>query len=172
MRGAYFYVPSITEINDMIKQVQYDIAIVGGGVGGLFSGMRLKRNDPNLRVAVFESSNHVGGRLVSIPAPETQNVITEFGGMRFPDTFHYTNKVVNKLNLEKIPFPVDEAKSPFYVRGEIGKYEQLLRPRYVKDIFNMPNISDQNMTKGLFIALLSHLGWERDPPTNALGRKN
>jgi len=171
--GAYFYVPNMLEINAMIQEVSYDVAIVGGGVSGLFSALRLKENDCNLKVAVFESSDHVGGRLVSIPAPLTGNrIITEFGGMRFPTKFYHTSKIVNELELEKIEFPVDSDDNPFYVRGRNGKFKSLKKPNHAKKIFNMKNVSSNDIKTdgGLFIALLAHLGWQKDPPTNRLGR--
>mmetsp|Transcript_814 Transcript_814/g.1152 ORF Transcript_814/g.1152 Transcript_814/m.1152 type:complete len:1092 (+) Transcript_814:51-3326(+) len=171
--GAYFYVPNMLEINAMIQEVSYDVAIIGGGVSGLFSALRLKENDCNLKVAVFESSDHVGGRLVSIPAPLTDNrIITEFGGMRFPTKFRHTSKIVKELELEKIEFPVDNDDNPFYVRGRNGKFKSLKKPSRVKEIFNMSNVSRNDIKKdgGLLIALLAHLGWQKDPPTDRLGR--
>eukprot|EP00586_Coscinodiscus_wailesii_P008195 CAMPEP_0172524918 /NCGR_PEP_ID=MMETSP1066-20121228/294444_1 /TAXON_ID=671091 /ORGANISM="Coscinodiscus wailesii, Strain CCMP2513" /LENGTH=1094 /DNA_ID=CAMNT_0013308075 /DNA_START=61 /DNA_END=3345 /DNA_ORIENTATION=+ len=171
VRGGYFYVPNMLEINAMIQKVSYDVAIIGGGVSGLFSALRLKENDCNLKVAVFESDNHVGGRLVSIPAPQTDNrIITEFGGMRFPNKFHYTNKIVNELELETIEFPVDKDVNPFYVRGKNGKLESLKKPKRAKEIFNMRNVSSDDIDGGLFIPLLAHLGWNKEAPTDRLGR--
>jgi len=171
VRGGYFYVPNMLEINAMIQEASYDVAIIGGGVSGLFSALRLKENNCDLKVAVFESDDHVGGRLVSIPAPLTDNrIITEFGGMRFPNTFHFTNKIVNELELEKIKFPVDNDANPFYVRGKNGKLRSLKNPKRAKEIFNMRNVSSGDICSGLFISLLAHLGWEKEPPTNQLGR--
>jgi len=171
VRGGYFYVPNMLEINAMIQEVSYDVAIIGGGVSGLFSALRLKENDCNLKVAVFESDDNVGGRLVSIPAPLTDNrIITEFGGMRFPNKFHYTNKIVNELELETIAFPVDKDVNPFYVRGVNGKLRSLKNPKRAKEIFNMRNVNSDDIGGELFIPLLTHLGWKKEPPTDRLGR--
>jgi len=172
VRGQYFYVPNMLEINAMIQEASYDVAIIGGGVSGLYSALRLQESDKHLKVAVFESDDHVGGRLVSIPVPLTDNrIITEFGGMRFPDKFYYTSKLVNELKLEKIEFPVDKDVNPFYVRGRNGKLESLKNPKRVKKIFNMPNVSSCDIKHGLFIPLLAHLGWKNDPPVDRLGRQ-
>lgn len=172
--GAYFYVPNMLELKAMSQEeVSYDVAIIGGGVSGLFTGYRLIHHNPSLKIAVIDSSSHVGGRLVSIPAPETgDRIITEFGGMRFPSTFPYTNKIVKEMGLEKIKFPVDSDINPFYVRGRNGMLRTLKTPKGAKDIFNMSKISNTDIKNGLFIPLLTHLGWHNGPPTNQLERKN
>ena len=59
-----------------------DIAVVGAGVAGVYTAWRLKQKFPKSRIALFEYSNRIGGRLysVSYPAP---HVNAELGGMRF-----------------------------------------------------------------------------------------
>ena len=37
--------------------MQYDIIIIGAGPGGIFSAYELVRNDPTLRIAVFEAGH-------------------------------------------------------------------------------------------------------------------
>lgn len=172
--GAYFYVPNMLELKAMSEEeVSYDVAIIGGGASGLFTGYRLMHHNPSLKIAVIESSSHVGGRLVSIPAPETgDRIITEFGGMRFPSSFPYTNKIVKEMELDKIDFPVDSDINPFYVRGRNGMVRKLKNPKGAKHIFNMSKISNRDIKNGLFIPLLTHLGWHDNPPTNELERKN
>lgn len=58
------------------------VAIVGGGVAGLFAAMRL-RKDGRQEVALFESSDRFGGRLLSVKFPGVDGVAAEVGGMRF-----------------------------------------------------------------------------------------
>jgi protoporphyrinogen oxidase len=41
-----------------------DIAIVGGGVSGVYSAWRLKQADPARKIVVFEGGGHIGGRLL------------------------------------------------------------------------------------------------------------
>jgi cation diffusion facilitator CzcD-associated flavoprotein CzcO len=44
-----------------------DVAIVGGGISGLYAGWRLLSapDGPKPRVAIFESSGRTGGRLLT-----------------------------------------------------------------------------------------------------------
>ena len=54
-----------------------DYAIIGGGITGLYSGWRLlTSNDDNLSVAVFEASNRLGGRLLSVVPPNVPGAPT------------------------------------------------------------------------------------------------
>ncbi len=41
----------------MPDEKRYDIVIIGGGIGGLMSAYRLKKNDPNLKIAITECGN-------------------------------------------------------------------------------------------------------------------
>lgn len=40
-----------------------DVAVVGGGISGLYSALRLKQAQPHKKVTVFEALPHVGGRI-------------------------------------------------------------------------------------------------------------
>ena len=46
-----------------------DVAIVGGGVSGIYSGWRLLTADNKRKVTVFEGSDRIGGRLLSARPP-------------------------------------------------------------------------------------------------------
>jgi L-2-hydroxyglutarate oxidase len=39
--------------------VNYDITIIGGGIVGLATALRLKENKPSLKIAVLEKENQV-----------------------------------------------------------------------------------------------------------------
>src|ERR1700675_1753650 len=80
------------------KSPDYDIAIVGGGVSGIYCGWRLltakpgnsgplkgwARENGKLKVAVFEGSDRIGGRLLSARPPGfTGSTTCEIGGMRY-----------------------------------------------------------------------------------------
>jgi len=64
-----------------------DVAIIGGGVSGLYSAWRITA-DPAFdgrNVAVFESSDRLGGRLWSVDLRDEEAVPAELGGMFFSD---------------------------------------------------------------------------------------
>ncbi|WP_428832332.1 FAD-dependent oxidoreductase, partial [Chromobacterium piscinae] len=45
-----------------MAEENFDIAIVGGGVSGVYCAWRLKQTNPEQKIAVFEASDHIGGR--------------------------------------------------------------------------------------------------------------
>src|SRR5262245_24005761 len=96
---------------------QYDVAVVGGGVSGVYAAWELRMAQPSeltprlrklaersgghLRVGLFEADRRIGGRLYSkaIPVsgrlpndkpqePEIPDTVVELGGMRFLDPDH------------------------------------------------------------------------------------
>jgi hypothetical protein len=86
-------------VNVMLKDNILDVAIVGGGVSGVYSAWRLmtsqtqkserleqmlsKRGEDRLKIAVFEGSHRIGGRLLSVTPPGMPNTRCELGGMRY-----------------------------------------------------------------------------------------
>jgi monoamine oxidase len=103
-----------------------DVAVVGGGVSGIYSAYRLLTEGKARHVTVFEASDHIGGRLLSIPAPKIPNMVAELGGMRIlPATQPRIWTLIHLLNKdsganEKITlydFPVDQPENLSYLRG-------------------------------------------------------
>ena len=63
-----------------------DIAIVGGGLSGIYAALRLATSKPTLSLRLFEMSDRIGGRLRSIAFPQAPGLIGEAGGARFPNS--------------------------------------------------------------------------------------
>ncbi|HFC11869.1 MAG TPA: amine oxidase [Anaerolineae bacterium] len=106
-----------------------DVAIVGGGISGLYTGWRLlsadlsrsetlNPADGKLNVALFELSQRVGGRLMSVTPPEMPNFKAEFGGMRFLTNQQHVKNLVDYLDLRTRPFSVSDADNIYYLRGQ------------------------------------------------------
>lgn len=103
---------------------ELDVAIVGGGVSGVYSGWRLLTRGGRKRVTVFEASDRIGGRLLSVPAPGIPNMVAELGGMRIlPSVQPRIAALIEELNaaggeqIETYPFPVDQPENIAYLRG-------------------------------------------------------
>ncbi|MBI4285558.1 MAG: FAD-dependent oxidoreductase [Chloroflexi bacterium] len=83
----------------------YDIAVVGGGIAGLYCCLRAP---PGPSIALFEASERVGGKLETV---DTAGFQAEYGSMRFdPDRQHMMKALLEELGLETEPFP--EYSSP------------------------------------------------------------
>jgi monoamine oxidase len=104
-----------------------DIAIVGGGVSGVYSAWKLKTKYPDKKIVVFEGSDHIGGRLLSVKPPEIPNMVAELGGMRILENnqklivnlIHELNKKLpDDEQIELYDFPVDQPQNIAYLRGE------------------------------------------------------
>lgn len=101
-----------------------EVAIVGAGVSGVYSGWRLVTEGGLKDVTVFEASERVGGRLLSVEPPGIDNMVAELGGMRILPAVQpriaELLKVLNRGQREKIetyPFPVDEPANIAFLRG-------------------------------------------------------
>lgn len=122
---------------------ELDIAIVGGGVSGVYSAWRLQQDGGDKCIKLFEYSNRIGGRLFSRCLPGLPNVVAELGGMRYIPSEHIMVKtLVQELNLETKNFPMGSdlpmypsTKKPelvdmdagsennlFYLRGQHFRY--------------------------------------------------
>jgi monoamine oxidase len=103
-----------------------DVAIVGGGVGGLYSGYRLCTGDyatggrPQA-VHIFESGTRIAGRLYSVVLPG-MDVTGELGGMRYMTSQGIATALIEKVfadQLEHVDFPMgDPADHLFYLRRQ------------------------------------------------------
>lgn len=88
-----------------------DVAIVGGGVAGSYCGYRLAGSQ---RVALFEASERIGGRLWSVPLTNGAG-IAEIGGMYFRSNQTNVRSLIDHLSL---PWePVEFTRAGQFVRG-------------------------------------------------------
>ena len=103
-----------------------DIAIVGGGVSGVYSAWKLKQANPQQKIVVFEGSDHIGGRLLSVRPPDIPDMVAELGGMRIlPAVQPRIKRLLDVLNhqlpagrkIELYDFPVDQPQNIAYLRG-------------------------------------------------------
>ena len=63
--------------------IQCDVAVVGGGPGGVYSAMRLQQSSASLKVCLFEMQSEVGGRLKTRFFDGAPTSPLDLGGMRF-----------------------------------------------------------------------------------------
>lgn len=111
--------------DDSRDGLSIDIAIIGAGVSGLYSGFRLLTGEyqdggsaPE-SVHVFEMSERIGGRLESMRLPKS-SVVGELGGMRYLESHEIVASLVDKVfAIPKKEFPLgDDANHLVYLRGQ------------------------------------------------------
>ena len=95
-----------------------DVAIVGGGVSGVYAAWRLRQEKPQLRVRLFEASDRIGGRLHSVAFPQAPHLVAEAGGMRFLKAHPHVAGLVDKLGLPSRLYPIDGDPNRMLLRGK------------------------------------------------------
>jgi monoamine oxidase len=74
-----------------------NVAIVGAGVAGLVAGSLLAQ--AGNAVTIYEASNRVGGRIMTVREPFTDGFYGEAGAMRLPSFYGLTLQYIRKLGL-------------------------------------------------------------------------
>jgi monoamine oxidase len=101
-----------------VSRPDIDVAIVGGGVSGVYAAWRLRREQPHLSVRVFEASGRIGGRLHSVAFPQAPHLVAEVGGMRFLEAHRHVFGLVKSLGLPARGYPIDEPANRMMLRGK------------------------------------------------------
>ena len=74
-----------------------DVVIVGGGVAGAYCAWRLAVDAPTHQtIALFEGSDRIGGRLLSLTPPGMPHLVAEMGGMRYLSIHPLVSSLVEK----------------------------------------------------------------------------
>ncbi len=94
-----------------------DVAIVGGGVSGVYAAWRLRQEQPHLRVRLFEASDRIGGRLHSVAFPQAPHLVAEVGGMRYLEEHAHVFNLVKHLDLPSRGYPIDRDANRVMLRG-------------------------------------------------------
>ena len=126
--------------------VHYDVAVIGGGIAGVYTAWRLKQEDPTLNVAVFEYSDRIGGRLYSYEMPGMPHIKAELGGMRWLRSHEIVVGLIDHLNLATREFPMGPdggANNLLYLRRRQLRVRDLTDPGKVPYLLN-PNEQGMN----------------------------
>ncbi|HVX40650.1 MAG TPA: FAD-dependent oxidoreductase [Gemmatimonadaceae bacterium] len=130
--------------------LELDVAVVGAGVGGAYTAWRLKEKFRDQRIALFEYSNRVGGRLYTVELPGMPHVHAEVGGMRFiPKTQAFVTDLIEHLGLARRPFPMGAPDDPAGMNNFAYLRRRQMRIRDFKDPARVPylmNPTEQGMT--------------------------
>jgi hypothetical protein len=111
-----------------------DVAIVGGGVSGIYSGWRLMTapasGGATRKVVVFEGSDRIGGRLLSARPPGfSERTTCEVGGMRYVSSQTLVKSLVeNVLKLCRYQQVVYNPDTLVYLRGKRFRFGQVQDP--------------------------------------------
>ncbi|MEO8653279.1 MAG: FAD-dependent oxidoreductase [Ramlibacter sp.] len=103
-----------------------DVAIVGAGVSGVYSGWRLLGDSSGKKqITVFEGSDRVGGRLLSLTPPGMPHTRCEIGGMRYMTRHVLVAWLVKKFKLATEEMEVGSPANIAYLRGQLHRQSDL-----------------------------------------------
>lgn len=108
-----------------------DVAVVGGGVSGVYSAWRLASSRNAGTVRLFEADKRVGGRLLSVTPPGLPDARVEIGGMRYTSSHTRVKKLLDDLNIGSHPFTVKEPQNICYVRGHRLRHQDMKNPALI-----------------------------------------
>ncbi|VDI40136.1 Hypothetical predicted protein [Mytilus galloprovincialis] len=104
-----------------------DVAIIGAGIAGTYSGWRLRHL--NQKITIYEYSDRVGGRCYTLRFPETPDINVEMAAARFvPKKHKLLYATLRELGLQTEKFIVGKGPSKdttVYVRGEHLRHQDL-----------------------------------------------
>lgn len=87
--------------NSAVKPTQIiDVAVVGSGVSGAYAAWRLASDRKSSKIHLYELSDRIGGRLLSMTMPGMPHVQAEFGGMYVTQSQAIVWELIKLLNLK------------------------------------------------------------------------
>ncbi len=96
-----------------------DVAIIGAGIGGTYTGYRLRNR--GLKLAIFEYSDRIGGRMFTAQIPTVPGTTVDFGAMRLnPKEHTFLVQTAKQLGLNIVDFPLNYGnrnETVYYLRG-------------------------------------------------------
>jgi lysine 2-monooxygenase len=160
---------------DTLTADELDVAIVGAGAAGPYLAYRLIQARPEWRIAIFERSKRIGGRLWSVKVDGLAHPI-ELGGMRYMSGHRLVQSVVDELGIETRAFdPADQPERTF-LRGVMGRSTE--DPEGGRG-YDLPageaGRSAGDLMRGAFLKIvpqareLNEAGWRRHRATATFG---
>lgn len=157
----------------MSEGLELDVAIVGAGASGLYTGYRLVtgefeegRSAPP-SVALFDLADRIGGRLHSVELPGLE-FYGELGGMRYMTSMGIITTLIEdvfKSKLEHVPFSMgDDSSRYFYLRKqrfmanawtEAQKAGEKFMTRYALNDGDLGFSADQLFSKATYDVLMA-----------------
>ena len=81
----------------------YDYLIVGAGISGLYTALKLNQSYPTKTICIIEASAYIGGRIHSI---KYDGIIVDGGAARFNTEQYRILDLINELDLMKNAIPI------------------------------------------------------------------
>jgi monoamine oxidase len=95
-----------------------DIAVVGAGMAGLYATWRLLTSGvkPD-RIGLFEASDRIGGRVLTVRPAEDQSLALDMGAHNFSSSHKLVGGLVERFGLKAVPSTGQSPASIVHLRG-------------------------------------------------------
>lgn len=115
---------------------ELDVAVVGAGISGCYAAWRLLNEwrtpeGERPRIAIFERSKRMGGRLHTIRPDGMPTLHAEIGGMRIPSFHRFVLGLIEHLGIPTREFPEGNANNLYYLRGKRLKADDFAHPERI-----------------------------------------
>lgn len=107
--------------------VTLDLAVVGAGAAGTYVAYHMAAIKPDWSIALFERTDRVGGRLLTLPSG-IGHASVELGGMRFRTGHRRVAGMVNDLGLPTRPFNTAHPDNRYFLRGRSSRTSEGVPP--------------------------------------------
>ena len=115
--------------NSGVKPTQIiDVAVVGGGVSGAYAAWRLASERKSSKIHLYELSDRIGGRLLSMTMPGMPHVQAEFGGMYVTQSQAIVWELIKLLNLKTTVVDFTSPGMRAYLRDRSVLYSEFNQP--------------------------------------------
>jgi hypothetical protein len=112
---------------------QYDIIVLGGGIGGLYTAYKLLQHSQYKNILLVEKENILGGR-VKTYVDEYMSV--EAGAGRFHTKQKHIISLIRELQLENKMIPIDDNQEYFDSKNTIKHHKPVAIPNPNIDLIN------------------------------------
>jgi protoporphyrinogen oxidase len=102
------------------------VAIVGGGISGLFLAFKLLSKNKGYDVHIFEKSDSLGGRIQTVYRDDGSNIMYDVGAGRFNDSHIELLKLLHEFSLSDKATAITNNKRSYIKNGEETSYTKLI----------------------------------------------
>lgn len=108
--------------------VDLDVAVAGGGAAGLYCAWRIATAPEPQRVAVFEATDRLGGRLYTVTPDGAERLRAELGGIAVLSTHRLVVEATDALGLAREPLLGGDPHNLLFLRGRRFRADQWSDP--------------------------------------------
>ena len=81
---------------------EFDLAIIGAGAAGVSHAWCLKKQNPDLKIAIFEKEGHIGGERISYM--DEQGRAHDMGAILEATNYYVIKELTDQAGVERLPF--------------------------------------------------------------------